>query len=72
MVEVFKHNGYKDYQFKKVVLKTRRGHNNICELEEGKLIMIPYIKGTMDTIARILRKGNIRVTFTLLPLLKEC
>jgi hypothetical protein len=65
LVDVFKNNGYKEHQFKKVVLRARSRNQILSEpWDEIKKIMLPYIKGTTDKITRILKKGNIRVIFT--------
>jgi len=36
---------------------------SIDENKEGKSIRLPYIRGTTDKIAKILKKGNIKVSF---------
>jgi UDP-N-acetyl-D-mannosaminuronate dehydrogenase len=48
-----------------VVLKSKRGpHIRNNDNEEGKNINLPYIKGTTEKITRILKKGNIKVSFS--------
>jgi hypothetical protein len=63
---VFKTNGYNKKKFDRAVLRIKRrpGTRNIDENREGKSIILPYIKGTTDKIAKILKKGNIKVSFS--------
>jgi len=63
---VFKENGYSKKEFDKVVIRTKRRSNtkSIDENKQGKSIILPYIKGTTNTFANILKKGNIKVSFS--------
>ena len=56
-------NGYSKYQIKKVIKKAHNRSPKQNRYIEGTMITLPYIKGTTDVIARILRKKKIRVTF---------
>jgi hypothetical protein len=65
--KLFKDNGYDNNQFKNIVVKTKgpRVRRNQEEIVGGGMkISLPYIKGTIDKIAKILRRRNIRVTFS--------
>ena len=59
-------NGYKEEQVNKAIpkaKKTPRTENN-KEKVVTKKINLPYIKGTTEKIAKILRKENIKVSFS--------
>ena len=47
------------------VLRARRGFHtrNNDNNKDGKKVNLPYIKGTTDKIAKILKRGNIKVSF---------
>jgi tRNA C32,U32 (ribose-2'-O)-methylase TrmJ len=57
---VFKENGYSKKEFDKVVIRTKRRSNtrSIDENKEGKSIILPYIKGTTDKIAKNYEEGK--------------
>ena len=59
--EVFKENGYQDEHINKAIEKAQRRPT------KGELIIpkvtLPYIKGTTDRIAKILKRKNINVAF---------
>ena len=64
--EVFITNGYNKEQVNRAILKakkTPRTKNN-KENEVTKNINLPYIKGTTEKIAKILKKENIKVSFS--------
>ena len=58
---IFKENGYQDEHINKAIAKAQRRPN------KGELIIpkvtLPYIKGTTDRIAKILKRKNINVAF---------
>ena len=56
-------NGYNKNKITKVIKKARNKSQKQNKNIDGTKITLPYIKGTTDVIARILRKKNIRVTF---------
>ena len=63
--EVFITNGYNKEQVNRAILKekkTPRTENN--KEDVTKNINLPYIKGTTERIAKILRKENIKVSFS--------
>ena len=56
-------NGYNKNQITKVIQKARNRSQKQNKNIDGTKITLPYIKGTIDVVARILHKRNIRVTF---------
>ena len=60
---IFQVNGYSKYQIKKVIRKVRNRSPKKIRNIEGTMITLPYIKGTTDVTAKILRKKSIGVTF---------
>ena len=60
--EVFKRNGYHKDLVKKAIQKEKSIHHK-HEVPTPKLTL-PYIKGTIDKIAKILKKRNIHVAFS--------
>ena len=56
-------NGYNKNQIRRVIRKARSRSQKQNRCLDGTTITLPYIKGTTDVIARILRKKNIGVTF---------
>jgi len=62
---IYNRNGYHKRQVSKVIQKARRGpHRWQNEEQNGTKVALLYIKGTMDIIARILKKRNLKVTFS--------
>ena len=66
LVNVFKGNGYNEKQIRNTIRKSqvqrqREGRNDDNVL---KYIKLPYIQGTTDKIANILRKKQIKVAFS--------
>ena len=61
-------NGYNGEQFNKAILKAKKTprteNNKGKEKEVTKNINLPYIKGTTEKIAKILRKESIKVSFS--------
>ena len=59
-------NGYRVKQFNKVALKARKGPwiKNNDGKDVGKKVSFPYIKGTKENIAKISKRGNIKVSFS--------
>ena len=64
--EVFKMNRYNDIKFNKMIMKVRKGPQTKIynDKEATDRINLPYIKGTIEKIAKILKRGNIRVSFS--------
>ena len=64
--EVFKLNMYNDIKFNKMILKVIKGPQmkKDNDKEVSCWINLPYIKGTIEKIAKILKRGNIRVSFS--------
>ena len=64
--EVFIANGYNEEQVNRAILKAKRTPRTENSKEEvTKNINLPYIKGgTTEKIAKILRKENIKVSFS--------
>jgi hypothetical protein len=65
LVKVFKNNGYKEKIIRKAIEKSQtKGQIEGRNDDILKSIKLPYIQGTTDKIANILRKKQIRVTFS--------
>ena len=66
--KAFKWNGNDERQFDKAIRKTRRQLAR-QRIDEGEVVnrtkfLLPYIKGTIDKLTKILKKKNITVTFS--------
>ena len=61
---VFQMNGYNKNQITKVIHKARKKSRKQNKNIDGTKIVLPYIKGTTDVIAKILRRKDMRVTFS--------
>ena len=59
-------NRYNDIKFNKMIMKVRKGPQMKIynDKEATDRINLPYIKGTIEKIAKILKRGNIRVSFS--------
>ena len=65
-------NCYKERQIKRIIKKVKDGpQQKQREEDEVERISVPYIKGTIDIIAKILRKKNINVTLSPLNTIKK-
>ena len=64
---MFRINGYNENQYKRIVTRAMVENKRIVKRDdnyEGKRIFLPYIKGTMDMLAKKLKRKNFRVIFT--------
>ena len=69
LTKVFINNGYNTKQINKTICNSQIIKPNTQKKEDvTKTIKLPYIKGTTDKIANILRKKKIRVAFSPLTL----
>jgi len=64
LLNVFVNNGYSKHQGLKAFLKANKGPKVKGDLKDRVSgVHLPFIKGTMDKIGRILRKHNVSSTF---------
>jgi hypothetical protein len=70
---MFKRNVYHEKKFNMAVSKERRVPQNRSNDngEGGRNINLPYIKETTEKNANILRKGNIKISFSPLDTLRK-
>ena len=64
LVKVFKDNGYNENLIRKTMKRSQEVRQERNQNEIIKSIKLPYIQGTTNKIANILRKKRIRVSFS--------
>ena len=66
LLKVLQGNGYKKRDIVKAFkrAKSLEIKNHVKEMESKRKVILPYIKGTTDRIAKVLSRKKINTTFT--------
>jgi hypothetical protein len=60
LVNIFKSNGYNQKQVRKLIFKSNKTKSETSTSENWPVVTLPYVKGTTEKIARLLKKHKIK------------